>query len=186
MPRNRVWFIPVLLNETEIPSHSISDHETLKDINAVMLYEDWNDGLTKILRSMKLGDPDHRRTLHLIDLIRYHPAERKHALEQLASIAGVGAIAVPVLIEALRDADSRVRRLASTTLGQIGLAAVPLLIETLRDADSDVRGAAANALGQIGPAAAEAVPLLIEALRDADSRVREAAANALKSINHYH
>src|ERR1700730_6259118 len=52
--------------------YSISDHETLKDINAVILYEDWEEGLTKILRAMKLDDPDHRRTLHLIDLIRYH------------------------------------------------------------------------------------------------------------------
>jgi DNA-binding response OmpR family regulator len=41
MPKNRIWFIPVLLNETEIPSHNISDHETLKDIIAVMLYENW-------------------------------------------------------------------------------------------------------------------------------------------------
>ena len=52
MPKNRVWFIPVLLNSTEIPSHSISDHETLKDINAVLLYEDWNRGVEKILQAM--------------------------------------------------------------------------------------------------------------------------------------
>ena len=37
MPKNRVWFIPVLLNATEIPRHSISDHETLRDIHAVPL-----------------------------------------------------------------------------------------------------------------------------------------------------
>jgi hypothetical protein len=57
MPNNRVWFIPVLLNETDIPSHAISDHETLKDINSVRLFEDWDSGVKKILRAMKLDDP---------------------------------------------------------------------------------------------------------------------------------
>jgi len=57
MPKNRVWFIPVIINETEIPSHGISDHETLSDIQAVKLYENWDDGLRKILRAMKLDDP---------------------------------------------------------------------------------------------------------------------------------
>jgi tetratricopeptide (TPR) repeat protein len=53
MPRSRIWFIPVLLNETEIPAHSISDHETLRDINAIRLYEDWDKGLQNVLRAMK-------------------------------------------------------------------------------------------------------------------------------------
>jgi hypothetical protein len=57
MPKDRVWFIPVLVNATEIPSHSISDHETLNDIQAVKFYENWDDGLKKILRAMKLDDP---------------------------------------------------------------------------------------------------------------------------------
>jgi hypothetical protein len=45
--------IAVLLNESEIPAHSISDHETLRDINAIRLYEDWDKGLQNILRAMK-------------------------------------------------------------------------------------------------------------------------------------
>ncbi|HEX3414938.1 MAG TPA: HEAT repeat domain-containing protein [Stellaceae bacterium] len=186
MPNNRVWFIPVLINPTEIPSHSISDYETLKDINAVMIFENWNTGLTKILKAMRLDDPDYRRVLHLIGLIKYHPAERGYAIEQLAntvppmSIRAAAAEAIPLLTEALRDAI--LRRRAVDALGRIGPAAaetVPLLTEALRDADEPVRRRAAEALGQIGPAA---IPALTEALRDADEAVRVGAARALGKI----
>src|SRR4051794_15290306 len=66
IPKNRVWFIPVLLNRTEIPPHDISDHETLHDINAIALYADWDAGLKNILWAMKLDDPNYRRAQHLI------------------------------------------------------------------------------------------------------------------------
>jgi hypothetical protein len=112
IPKNRIWFIPVLLNDTEIPSHSISDHEALKDINAVKIFEDWSSGITKILRAMRLDDPIHRRALHLIDSIRHHPAERDYAIEQLTlteSLLEAAAEAVPALVEALRDTDRNIR-----------------------------------------------------------------------------
>ena len=57
MPPNRVWLIPVFLNETRIPNHYISAHEHLADINAVKLYEDWSVGVGKILQAMNLDDP---------------------------------------------------------------------------------------------------------------------------------
>jgi TIR domain len=37
MPKNRVWFIPVFLNDTEIPPHNIIRHEKLSDINTIRL-----------------------------------------------------------------------------------------------------------------------------------------------------
>jgi len=58
MPRDRVWFIPVMLNETEIPSHRISDHETMKELHTVALYDNWGNGLAMILQAMKLEDED--------------------------------------------------------------------------------------------------------------------------------
>jgi len=57
IPNDRIWFIPVFLNKTEIPSHDISDHETLSDLNTVTLYEDWDACLNAILRAMRLEDP---------------------------------------------------------------------------------------------------------------------------------
>jgi HEAT repeat protein len=50
---------------------------------------------------------------------------------------------------------NNVRWHVADTLGKIGPAAVPMLTEALRDADSSVRWHAADALGKIGPAAAE-------------------------------
>ena len=38
----KTWFIPILINETEIPSRRISAVEDLRDIQAVRLYEDWD------------------------------------------------------------------------------------------------------------------------------------------------
>ena len=54
MPNDRIWFIPILLNDAEIPVHNISDHEKLSDIHAVRLYVDWVVGLRKILLAMDL------------------------------------------------------------------------------------------------------------------------------------
>lgn len=196
MPRDRVWFISVLLNDTNIPSHTISDHETLADINTVRLFDDWNDGLRKIVRAMKLEDPEHRRILHLIDLIRYHPKERAYAIRQVAHIGNTAAdalgeigpaAAAAVLIEALlHDTNFFVRQSAAHVLGKIGpaaAAAVPALIEALHDDDRNVRRPAADVLGKIGPAAAAAVPVLIETLRDDDRNVRRKAAHALGKID---
>jgi hypothetical protein len=96
MPRERVWFIPVLLNDTKIPPIPISNRETLENIQAVELFRgDWNEGVIKILHAMKLDDPDHRRVLHLIELIRYHLVDRKHAIKQLQGIGAAARLAVP-------------------------------------------------------------------------------------------
>jgi hypothetical protein len=54
MPNDRIWFIPIFLNEAEIPVHAISDHEKLSDIQAVPLYTDWGVSLKKILLAMGL------------------------------------------------------------------------------------------------------------------------------------
>jgi HEAT repeat protein len=89
---------------------------------------------------------------------------------------------IPALIEALKDADGRVREGASEALRGIGPAAIPALIEALKDAEADVRAGASWALGGIGPAASGAVPVLIEALKDADVRVRAGAADTLDTI----
>ena len=112
----------------DLPDHQIGDDTTIKDINAVKLFDDRQEGLQKTLRAMKLDDPDHRRALHLIDMIRHHPAERAYA--------------IPALSNAFRDYDGIVRRSAAEALATRGPAAadaVPALSEALRDADKNVR-----------------------------------------------
>ena len=184
MPKNRVWFIPVLINQTEIPSHTISDHETLKDINAVMMFDQWDNGVKDIIRAMKIDYPEFRRTLHLLNLIKYHPAERKYAIEQLRTTRIRDSVAevVPTMIELLGDSD--VHMDAEQVLVEIGVPVVPLLIKFLADADADarVRSDAVGVLRKIRPAPAEVVPLLIKLLGDADMLVRAAAAGMLYDI----
>jgi HEAT repeat protein len=61
---------------------------------------------------------------------------------------------------------------------------VPVLTEALRDAQTPAgRRAAARALGAVGPEARPAVPRLRELSKDADPDVRDAAAEALASIS---
>ena len=100
----------------------------------------------------------------------------------LVSLANIGNDkAVSVLITALGDADSDVKRDAASALGKIGNdKAVSALITALGDADSDVKRDAASALGKIGND--KAVSALITALGDADSDVKRDAASALGKI----
>jgi hypothetical protein len=46
---NQQWFIPVLLDQCEIPQRSIGAGETLRSLQWVRLYEDWNEGIARIL-----------------------------------------------------------------------------------------------------------------------------------------
>jgi len=48
-PADRSWFIPVRLNECEIPDQDIRPGEALQDIQWVDLYNDWSDGIQSIL-----------------------------------------------------------------------------------------------------------------------------------------
>ncbi len=85
----------------------------------------------------------------------------------VASIASLGAAAVPELIDTMHGRDPKVRRVAAQALGGIGPAAsasVPCLIELLDD--DQVWDAAAEALGGIGREAHAAVPKLVEALQE--------------------
>ena len=47
---DRIWFIPVKLNNCEIPDFAIGGGETLQAFQYVNLYEDWNSGIQRILR----------------------------------------------------------------------------------------------------------------------------------------
>lgn len=47
-PTDRSWFIPVLLSYCEIPDREIGAGETLRDLQWVNLFEDWDGGVEKI------------------------------------------------------------------------------------------------------------------------------------------
>ena len=47
-PIDQAWFIPVKLNECEIPDRDIGGGETLRDFQHVNLYEDWEGNIQRI------------------------------------------------------------------------------------------------------------------------------------------
>jgi len=88
-----------------------------------------------------------------------------------------------LVLSALEDQDSDVRKFAAEALGKIGsqTAIEPLLLALSTDPDSDVRKSAAEALGEIGSQTA-VESLLLVLSTDRDSDVRKSAAEALGKI----
>jgi len=109
-----------------------------------------------------------------------HPGARADAVAELGKIKDTRV--VPLLIDALKDADSYVRGQTAAALGDIGdKRAVQPLITVLREDDYlYVRQEAAKALGKIKDGSA--VQPLINALNDETPDVREEAAKALIGI----
>lgn len=82
------------------------------------------------------------------------------------------------LIEATRDQDREVKKIAAHALGEIGdPASVSALAALARGQDNALRYAAVHALSEIEDSAA--VEVLVELLKDADPEVRKIAAQAL-------
>ena len=56
-PTDRVWFIPIKLNECMIPDREIGGGETLNDLNHLKVYEDWNAGIERIVKVIQSEPP---------------------------------------------------------------------------------------------------------------------------------
>jgi len=156
---NRVWFIPVLFSECDVPARSIGAGETLLDINWVALFEDWDAGIQRILDVIR---PIPSEIQDLIkSLSSPHLDVRKSAANALGKIGDP--VSVPALLGAAKDVAPDVRGSVATALGKIGdPAAVPALTAALGDENLDVRLHAAEALGEISDPAA--LPPLTAAL----------------------
>ncbi len=92
-------------------------------------------------------------------------------------------VAVPGLIEVLKDKEDQVLREAAIALALTDTkAGLRVLLETMQSSDAHRRTHAAHALGMKGKKASAAIPLLIEALKDRNPQVRSHAARALGCI----
>lgn len=85
-PASRIWFIPILLDAVEVPELPIGPGETLRDLQWVPLYADFEGGVRKILHALTPGD------------VREAPAEgssrrSKHILPVAGAAAAVLAAA---------------------------------------------------------------------------------------------
>ena len=54
---DRIWFIPIKLNECMIPDREIGGGATLNDISYVKLYEDWEVGIERIVKVIQTRSP---------------------------------------------------------------------------------------------------------------------------------
>lgn len=107
------------------------------------------------------------------------------AKEAADTLAEIGDAAIPGLVQALKNADWRVRKFAALGLGEVDTKfdrpeMTAALSDTLRDIYADVRAQSAWALGEIEDD--RAVGALVNALGDAEVRVRKQAAWALGEI----
>lgn len=173
-PSNRIWFIPVLLSECDVPTRSIGGGETLLNIQWVPLYENWDANIKRIVEVIKPIPPEIQSLIH-----SFHGSNikvRLNAVEELGE--SNNRIVVPTLIEALKDEDDDIRRAAVKSLAKIGdEKAVQPLIERLKDGCDEVCVNAAIALAVLCDP--ESISDLINALTHRNLWVRLEVVRAL-------
>jgi HEAT repeat protein len=111
------------------------------------------------------------------------PNVRAWAAQGLVALPPAPEITAPIFEKAFQDADETTLRSALDAMAGVGARAVPRLINVLRNAKyARFRADVAYTLGQIGPAAAPATEDLAKLLGDADPKVSSEAALALAKI----
>jgi len=109
-------------------------------------------------------------------------SDRRGTLTSLQEIGPDAVDAVPEIIQAMHDEDSRVRGDSISTLASIGpgaVAAVPDLIQFFQNKDEWFRCDAAYALSNIGEGAQESIPVLIAEI-ESNGKCLRTTAEALE------
>jgi HEAT repeat protein len=192
---NRSWFIPVLLSECEVPSLTISARETLQDVQWVVLFRNWEEGVAKILGVIKPISPEVSFLMHALT-----SGDSTVRMDALVKLKTANEPRVVPIIAPLLHADKREAEVAAELIGKIGGPfAVPALVQFIRDSQPDtrtppdylkdvrfarfeplgqsLRGHAMHALCEIRDP--RATTFLIEALKDPEHYVRDCAAKGL-------
>lgn len=108
---------------------------------------------------------------------------RRYSAHTLGKIGAGAKTAVPALVKATNDSDSRVS--AIEALGQIGPdanSALPAIEAALRDSDERIKKYAAIALGGIGTASPDSVAELLKLLSAVNLDLRAAVESSLQKI----
>ncbi|MCB9451340.1 MAG: HEAT repeat domain-containing protein [Anaerolineaceae bacterium] len=115
----------------------------------------------------------------LLDILRHENTNvRVWAVNGLGKLEDTHAI--ELLIQALTDPDSEVRKSAARILGDLGEPALLPLFNALRHENTEVRKISAQILEKLGDV--RAFEPLIDALADGDDGVRRSAASALGKL----
>ena len=183
-PTDRTWFIPLLLNETHIPTRRIGGAEDLSDLQIVNFYENWDEGINRIIRVLGREDPVLSRISRLSEILdRSSDRERVHAINELGDLIPVKTLAVLQLLKASKNPDPDIRIASLNALARVGAAsseAVPAFIATLKDRERYNEQDAVEALSKVDAAA---LPALAAALiADGDQHISRIATEALVKI----
>jgi HEAT repeat protein len=104
---------------------------------------------------------------------------RMYAALALGDVPGDTARTVQALVAVLASGDTQVSPRAVASLAKLGAPAVPALVATLSGGNEDARGWAVLALGRSTAPRALTVPPLIEAFTDPSERVRDQTLQAV-------
>jgi HEAT repeat protein len=107
---------------------------------------------------------------------------RMEAQKALGPNGPYAKIAIPALINALKDEDFPVDWDIANTLASYGPSAVPSLRLAIKRPEATVKLGAVRALGLVRPRTPDSVPDLIAVLKDTDAEVRKEAAVSLGRI----
>jgi len=116
---------------------------------------------------------------------RLGPADPDTTLLVAEALAGLGAPALPRLLDLLGGKDERARRAALTAVGLMGrpaAPATPLLLDLLKSDDAATQKLAGEALRRCGLWAGDYVPEILDRLQYGDDKVRWAAASVLARL----
>jgi HEAT repeat protein len=116
-PSDRSWFIPVRLTECDIPNRRIGAGQTLRSIQWVDVYNDWNAGIQRILSVIS---PGLEIVYESIQKLSSNSArDRIAACDRLASIGNYAKKSIPMLLFLLKDENETVRRASVGALRSI-------------------------------------------------------------------
>lgn len=86
-PANKAWFFPVLLSDCEIPDRDIGAGETIRDIQAAKLYDNWDAEVDRIVDVMITSHRGREARYHLTeDELEEVVSERIQAAEDEAGL----------------------------------------------------------------------------------------------------
>ena len=86
-PHDKAWFLPVRLNECEIPEFSIGAGETLSSIHYVDLFSDRDFGINRLVASVARGPSQNRARDAAIAPDISKPSQRSHESSLLAEFS---------------------------------------------------------------------------------------------------
>jgi hypothetical protein len=106
---DRIWFIPICFEETEIPDRPIGGGETLRSIQYIDLSKNWNDGIQRIINVI---NPEKENDENSVIIKKTRERIRK-LVDELGSygvrieiahndLVNYGSTSVPALIEGLK------------------------------------------------------------------------------------